>query len=97
MDEILKVDELKLETDPVKAQEKGNVEKVQEVQEGVQEQERAEQEPQILHEEHHAIEEEVQPLDFVVQCDKDEYLVKTIDWKEKKVRIITQNGKKNKK
>lgn len=30
--------------------------------------------------------------DAVAQCDKDEYLVKTIDWKGKKVRIITQNG-----
>lgn len=28
----------------------------------------------------------------VAQCDKDEYLVKTIDWKGKSVRIITQNG-----
>ncbi|KAF1798927.1 hypothetical protein FB192DRAFT_1394037 [Mucor lusitanicus] len=27
----------------------------------------------------------------VAQCDKDEYLVKTIDWKGKSVRIITQN------
>lgn len=30
--------------------------------------------------------------DVTVQCEKDEYLVKTIDWKNKKVRIITQNG-----
>ncbi|GAN00822.1 protein FAM63B [Mucor ambiguus] len=29
--------------------------------------------------------------DGVAQCDKDEYLVKTIDWRDKKVRIITQN------
>ncbi|KAI8644800.1 hypothetical protein BD408DRAFT_412898 [Parasitella parasitica] len=28
---------------------------------------------------------------IVIQCDKDEYLVKTIDWKNKKVCIITQN------
>ena len=26
------------------------------------------------------------------QCQKDEYLVKTVDWKDKKIRIITQNG-----
>lgn len=32
--------------------------------------------------------------DALEQCAKDEYLVKTIDWKNKKVRIITQNGKK---
>lgn len=30
--------------------------------------------------------------DVVAQCDKNEYLVKTIDWKDKQVRIITQNG-----
>lgn len=30
---------------------------------------------------------------IISQCNKDEYLVKTIDWKDKKVRIITQNGK----
>jgi hypothetical protein len=30
--------------------------------------------------------------DALDQCAKDEYLVKTIDWKRKKVRIITQNG-----
>ncbi|KAL7318615.1 hypothetical protein PS15m_001836 [Mucor circinelloides] len=29
--------------------------------------------------------------DVVAQCDKDEYLVKTIDWRDKQVRIITQN------
>jgi hypothetical protein len=28
------------------------------------------------------------------QCEKDEYLIKTIDWKDKKIQIITQNGKK---
>lgn len=28
----------------------------------------------------------------VSQCQKDEYLVKTVDWKDKKIRIITQNG-----
>lgn len=31
------------------------------------------------------------------QCGKDEYLVKTIEWKDKTIRIITQNGKKKKK
>lgn len=30
------------------------------------------------------------------QCGKDEYLVKTIEWKDKTIRIITQNGKKKK-
>ncbi|EPB90420.1 hypothetical protein HMPREF1544_02786 [Mucor circinelloides 1006PhL] len=29
--------------------------------------------------------------DVVSQCDKNEYLVKTIDWRDKQVRIITQN------
>lgn len=28
----------------------------------------------------------------VSQCQKDEYLVKTVDWKDNKIRIITQNG-----
>ena len=44
-------------------------------------------------------EEQLQPSssfvsvpNITVQCEKDEYLVKTIDWKSKKVRIITQNG-----
>lgn len=31
--------------------------------------------------------------DTLEQYGKDEYLVKTIDWKNRKVRIITQNGK----
>jgi ATPase subunit of ABC transporter with duplicated ATPase domains len=42
-----------------------------------------------------AKEEEEEPItlpNIISQCNKDEYLVKTIDWQDKKVRIITQNG-----
>ncbi|KAG2202398.1 hypothetical protein INT47_008869 [Mucor saturninus] len=97
MDEILKVGDIKLEGDPVKGQEgEKTTEKVQDVQEGVQDegqQKEEERELSVRHEEPQVNggEGEVQAQDFEVQCDKDEYLVKTIDWKGKKIRIITQN------
>lgn len=104
MDSTEKVGDIKLDADADVVQQDKVLEGVQEPPERQEEQLGGEQpsgeqpnEEQPSEEQQQQLEEPVQEQlynDLLTQCEKDEYLVKTIDWKDRKIQIITQNGKR---